>query len=83
MSVPNGQKAIARLVLFQSWAVTIQKKFGFVFSRSFLKKIQSFIMLIKKQNNLNQNSLSINSNGFPCSSETIYPVSLLEILRLF
>ena len=28
LSVPNGQSALAGLVLYQSWTVTIQKYFG-------------------------------------------------------
>ena len=38
MSVPNGQTAIARLVLVKSWTVTIEKQFGLKSVVHFKKK---------------------------------------------
>ena len=78
LKIPNGQKALAGLVLSQSWSVTIQKEFGLQSVGRFFEKRPFFNN--KEQNISNESSGVIGPIGFLSSSKLMHLVFLLESL---
>ena len=74
LNILNGQLAVAGLVVYQSWTVTIQKIIRIVVSRFFTKKNSIFFILIQQQDISNQRSLVIGPIGFLISSKKFYLV---------
>ena len=75
--MPNGQYALAGLVLSQSWTVTIQKEFGLQSVGRFFEKIPFFNK--KEQNISNENSGVIGPIGFLNSSKLMNLVFYLKV----
>ena len=83
LNILDGQPALAGLVLYQSWTVTIPIIIRIVVSRFFIKKISIFFILIKQPNISNQRSLVIGPIGFLFSWKLIYLVDCLKAYGRF